>query len=241
MEAQRMYTEAEKIFGADTDIVLEMLQPDQNPRKFLDGFQNAYIAGKMGDIAALENSTAAAYLTEEQRNLAFDLGTENIPQGKSMPAEMSSADIRDRLEAITIRGTTKLPQGFSAFPEGDVLNERIKKVKPDGDKFDVAMHGSPTAVAFGGSEANMSPHLLAEIIRHSEGYHGQDVRLLSCSTGMTVDGAYCFAEELANALGVTVWAPNDLIIFRENGTFYIGVDGGGKILGFVPNERRRIK
>jgi len=75
MEAQRMYTEAEKIFGADTDIVLEMLQPDQNPRKFLDGFQNAYIAGKMGDIAALENSSVAAYLTEEQRETAFDLGS----------------------------------------------------------------------------------------------------------------------------------------------------------------------
>ena len=64
MEAQRMYTEAEKIFGADTDIVLEMLQPDQNPRKFLDGFQNAYLSGKLGDKAALENSTAAAYLRQ---------------------------------------------------------------------------------------------------------------------------------------------------------------------------------
>ena len=74
MEAQRLYTEAEKIFGADTDIVLEMLQPDQNPRKFLDGFQNAYLSGKLGDKAALENSTAAAYLTEEQRSFAFELG-----------------------------------------------------------------------------------------------------------------------------------------------------------------------
>ena len=75
MEAQRMYTEAEKIFGADTDIVPEKLQPDQNPRKFLDGFQNAYLSGKLGDKAALENSTAAAYLTEEQRETAFDLGS----------------------------------------------------------------------------------------------------------------------------------------------------------------------
>ena len=74
MEAQRIYTEAEKIFGADTDIVLEMLQPDQNPRKFLDGFQNAYLSGKLGDKAALENSSVAAYLTDSQRELAFELG-----------------------------------------------------------------------------------------------------------------------------------------------------------------------
>ena len=74
IEAQRLYTEAEKIFGADTDIVLEMLQPDQYPRKFLDGFRNAYLSGKLGDKAALENSTAAAYLTEEQRMAAYEMG-----------------------------------------------------------------------------------------------------------------------------------------------------------------------
>ena len=158
-----------------------------------------------------------------------------------MPADTAGAETRDRLEAITSRGTTKLAQGFSAFPEGDVLNERIKKVRPDGNKYDVAMHGSPTAVAFGGVEANMSPHLLAEVIRHSEGYHGQDIRLLSCSTGMTVDGAYCFAEELANALGVTVWAPNDLIFFRKNGTFYVGRNKQGSMVPYEPNDRRRTK
>ena len=65
--------------------------------------------------------------------------------------------------------------------------------------------------------------------------------LLSCSTGAVVDGGYCFAEELANALGVTVWAPNDLIIFRGDGTFYIGRDRGGEFLPFGPNERGRIK
>ena len=236
-----MYSEAEKTFGPDADIAMEAYQPGQDPRKFLDGIKTAYLSGKIGSKAALENSTAAAYLTEAQRELSFVLGAGNKPAGGSIPADTVSADIRDRLEAVTIRGTTKLPQGFSAFPEGDALNERIKKVRPDGNKFDVAMHGSPTAVAFGGNEANMSPHLLAEFIRHSDGYHVQDVRLLSCSTGSSVDGAYCFAEELANALGVTVWAPNDLIVFRKDGTFYVGRDHGGKILPFGPNERGRIK
>ena len=239
--AQEMYAEVEQRYGQDAEAVLEYYQPGQNPRKFLDGFQNAYLAGKMGNKTALKNSGVVAYLTEEQRNLAFDLGVENVPQGKSMPAEVTSADARDKLDIITTRGTTKLPQGFSAFPEGDVLNERIKNVKPDGDKFDVAMHGSPTAVAFGGTEANMSPHLLAEVIMHSEGYHGQDIRLLSCRTGAVVDGEYCFAEELANALGVTVWAPNDLIFFRKNGTFYVGENKEGSMVPYEPNDRRRIK
>ena len=72
--AQEMYAEAEKWYGSNADTVLEMFQPGQDPRKFLDGFRNAYIAGKLGNKAALENSTAAAYLTEEQRGIAFDLG-----------------------------------------------------------------------------------------------------------------------------------------------------------------------
>jgi len=241
IEAQRLYADVERIFGSNADTVLETFQPGQDPSKFLDGFRNAYLSGKMGSKAALENSTAAAYLTEAQRELSFVLGAGNKPAGGSIPADTVSADIRDRLEAVTIRGTTKLPQGFSAFPEGDALNERIKKVRPDGNKFDVAMHGSPTAVAFGGNEANMSPHLLAEFIRHSDGYHVQDVRLLSCSTGSSVDGAYCFAEELANALGVTAWAPNDLLFVSTNGIIAIGKSGKGKMIPYQPNERGRIK
>ena len=72
--AQEMYVKAEERFGSDMDAVLESYQPGQNPRKFLDGFHNAYLSGKLGDKAALENSTAAAYLTEEQRRLAYALG-----------------------------------------------------------------------------------------------------------------------------------------------------------------------
>ena len=72
--AQEMYAKAEERFGSDMDAVLESYQPGQNPRKFLDGFQNAYLSGKLGDKAALENSTAAAYLTEEQKTLAYEIG-----------------------------------------------------------------------------------------------------------------------------------------------------------------------
>ena len=236
--AEQIYAEAERRFASNAQTVLEMLQPGQDPRRFLDGFQNAYILGKQGNHAALDRSSAAAYLTQLQRQYAFELG---VNGGKSIPAHTGVMDARDRLSAIPLRGTSKIAQGFSAFPEGDILNERIKRVKPDGDKFDVAMHGSPTAVAFGGSEANMSPRLLAQIILRSEGYHGQDIRLLSCSTGAPVDGGYCFAEELANALGVTVWAPNDLLMVNKNGIFYIGLDGSGRMVDFAPNERGRIK
>jgi len=72
--AQQMYAKAEKHFGDNAEVVLEAYQPGQDPGKFLDGFQNAYIAGKLGNKAALENSTATAYLTQEQRMAAYEMG-----------------------------------------------------------------------------------------------------------------------------------------------------------------------
>ena len=87
----------------------------------------------------------------------------------------------------------------------------------------------------------MSARTLADIIRHSEGYHGQNIRLLSCSTGKSVDGAYCFAEELANALGVEVSAPNMDLYIAPNGKYRVGEFGEGDFVVYRPNQRRRIK
>lgn len=155
--------------------------------------------------------------------------------------DILSANDRDKIKDITIRKTIKIKQGFSAFPEGDVLIEFTKNIEPDGNKFDVAMHGSPDAVGFGSRAANMSPRLLANIIRHHEDYHGQEIRLLACNTGVRVGEEYCFAEELANALGVVVYAPNDLLFIRKDGTFYIGIMEQGDLIPYKPNEMGRFK
>lgn len=155
--------------------------------------------------------------------------------------KLIAADARDNLDEIVTRKTKTIQQGFSAFPENDRLYMYADNVSPDGDKFDVALHGTPTAVCFGSTEANMSPRLLASIIRHSDGYHGQPIRLLSCSTGKIVEDEYCFAEELANALGVTVYAPNDLLYIAKSGIILVGSDGTGAFVPYKPNERKRYK
>lgn len=149
------------------------------------------------------------------------------------------ADARDNLNAIVKRSTIKLENGFACFPDNDPLNKYVQNVKPLKTYFDVAMHGSPTAVAFGTAETNMSPHLLASIIRHSDGWNGQKIRLLSCSTGKQEGDNYCFAEELANALGVEVKAPNDLLYIYPSGRIAVGPTGKGKIISFLPNQRER--
>jgi hypothetical protein len=151
------------------------------------------------------------------------------------------ADTRDDLKKIATGCTIKLKNGFAAFPENDPLSVNIQNVKPLKTYFDVAMHGSPTAVGFGTKETNMSPRLLAAVIRHMDGWNGQKIRLLSCNTGERIGDNYCFAEELANALGVTVKAPDDVLYIAKNGVMHIGELKNGKFVDYKPNERWRRK
>ena len=151
------------------------------------------------------------------------------------------ADARDDLQKIVTNSTIQLENGFAAFPEGDPLQKYVQAVKPLENYFDVAMHGTPTAVGFGTEETNMSPRLLASTIRHTGGWNGQNVRLLSCSTGKQSGDGYCFAEELANALGVTVKAPDDTLYIYPNGKLEVGKLNDGHMVDYKPNERGRKK
>ena len=165
----------------------------------------------------------------------------SIDHADSEALEFFAVNSRVKLTSIVKRSTIKTQSGFSCFPDGDSLNENVQKVAPIDGYFDAAMHGTPTMVGFGTTEMNLSPRLLASVIRHSEGYHGQNVRLLSCSTGKIADGEYCFAEELANALGVEVSAPNDTLFIFKSGEFRIGKRGDGAFVSFQPNQRRRLR
>ena len=180
----------------------------------------------------------------EQRQAEDAAGADTTAEWLFADAEIRdsfSADARDRLTEIVKNGTIKLQRGFMCFPENDPLIENSKKVTPKEGFYDVAMHGSPTAVGFGTRKANMSPRLLANIIRHRADYHGEKIRLLSCSTGLRVDNGYCFAEELANALGVIVEAPDMKIYTDVNGKTRVGWFGEGRMISYKPNERRRVK
>lgn len=145
------------------------------------------------------------------------------------------------MNKIASGGIIRLENGFAAFPKDDPLAVNIKAVKPLKTFFDVAMHGSSTAVGYGTLETNMSPRLLASVIRHMDGWNGQKIRLLSCSTGKQIGEEYCFAEELANALGLTVKAPSDTLYISKHGVIYIGELRDGKFIGYHSNQRGRRK
>ena len=99
--------------------------------------------------------------------------------------------------------------------------------------FDFAAHGAADHIEYGEKGKNMTAHEVAQIIKHHEKYNGQNVRLLSCNTGSTDDG---FAQQLANALGVEVEAPTDLLIVYPDGIFKVGVTGEGTMRRFKPGK-----
>ena len=158
-------------------------------------------------------------------------------------------DKRNQLDKIERRDIIETQAGFACFPE-ERQNEYAKKIKPEKyidngiekTYFDVAMHGTPQAVGFWSEEMNMSPRFLAEVITHNPKYEkGQKVRLLSCNTGEKIENEYCFAEELANIMGVEVEAPNDIIYMSRKGIEKIGRNNEGGFVSYKPNDRRRLK
>ena len=250
--AQDMYTEVEKQFGVDMDAVLEAFQPGQNPRQFLDGFRNAYIAGKLGDKAALENSTAAAYLSDSQRELAFELG-ERAGQGLekggnnvriTLGEAVATADkpyviplSRDVKKEIIRRGVTSKTTIYTNDTAQNPLATYAQRIPKMEGFYDVVMHGVDTAVWF--FETKIDAYTLAQIIRQRPDYKkGTPIRLLSCNTGNTENTGDCVAQLLANELDVIVCAPTEELYVSSGGDITIGEDDCGEMRTFYS---RRIR
>ena len=170
---------------------------------------------------------------------------ENVFESMSASAKeinkIFGADSLKNLQKAVNRSTIKLQNGFACFPDGDPLNDNSKNVTSLDGFFDVAMHGTPRSVFFRSDKNKMSARTLATVIRHSKEYAGQNIRLLCCNTGKQIGDAYCFAEELANALGVTVTAPNKALYIFPDGTLRVGRSGDGVFVNYKPNQRRRLK
>ena len=151
------------------------------------------------------------------------------------------ADARDKYGDIEQDSLVIMEHGISAFPKDDILAVYIKKVPPMKGYFDVSLHGNYTAVGFGTVNTNMSPKTMANLIRHVDGYNGQKIRLLSCNTGNRVNGDYCFAEELANALGVEVMAPSGKLYIGRDGSLRVEENKKDAWIKYKPNDRRRLR
>lgn len=110
----------------------------------------------------------------------------------------------------------------------------LDKVPPKEGYFDFAAHGTENNIEYESKDKVMSAREVARVIKHDKSYNGEKIRLLSCSTGATDEG---FAQQLANALGVEVEAPSDVLIVSPDGTYQIGYDGKGEMRTFKPKRK----
>jgi hypothetical protein len=86
--------------------------------------------------------------------------------------------------------------------------------------FDVVAHGSPNKIKIEtpNSSVLVDHRTAARLIQQQPGYNGQNIRLLSCSTGACDTG---FAQNLANNMNVEVHAPTDLLWAYPDGKMLV--------------------
>ena len=147
-------------------------------------------------------------------------------------------------KTVSQRLTKFAPRGNVGRGAIDLMNEgdrflinaaRRTDVDPDGF-LDVVLHGNSTRVQIG--DRIFDHRALAQIIRRDPQFVGQDIRLLSCSTGACPTG---IAQNLSNKLGVRVRAPTDTLFAFPDGRLTIGPTPNantGRFVDFVPGGGR---
>ncbi|MEW2355422.1 hypothetical protein [Spirillospora sp. NPDC029432] len=131
-------------------------------------------------------------------------------------------------------------------------------LQPDPDRYILNAHGTRDAMFIGDYNVPQSVDDIAALIRHDPNWNGRDVFLLSCNTGESrfldrLTGHRPFAALLAERLGVTVTAPDDLAFndhagnmyttsarMRPDGTWDVDHPPRGRWVAFHPDGSRTV-
>lgn len=135
----------------------------------------------------------------------------------------------------TIKRCIKQDKPF--FDDG-LLGKYSERIPLEENRYITSMHGTNNSVMLYDQEADAK--ILANIIRSRSDYNGEEIVLISCNTGNTDAGENCFAQQLANELGVRVHAPTRYGAVNSKGEYYSSDKSGIKRDGeFKPFEPRR--
>ena len=153
---------------------------------------------------------------------------------KKKPYEIKKS--RKRKLEIIEKGASIDKPIFAVDTETNKFASYVMNIPKNEGFYDVALHGTPTSAEFFGEE--IDAYTLANIIRNRKDYEsGKKIRLLSCSTGKTDETGDCFAQILANELGVEVEAPTKDILVFPNGDFIVGEENDGIMKTFFSRGR----
>lgn len=160
-----------------------------------------------------------------------------LPDGTSSISSYSKAMTPSK--ALSATGTNNaVPAGANLIGAGDRLAEAATWVKPQQGVFDVIVHGSEDMfhVLHNGKWVEIDQRTLSTFIQKN-GYAGEPIRLISCSTGACSTGV---AQNLANKLGAQVIAPSDTVWIHSNGNLTIGnsaTNNTGVWNSFTPGKK----
>lgn len=125
------------------------------------------------------------------------------------------------------------------------LHRYAKNIKPlegyedftchaDADSFYIDVGGAGKEDDF----FKLTPQEYAERIKASPTYKGGNIRIISCQAGAKEDGA---AQRLADALGVSVYAPTEAVHVTENGEMFVSNNDILAEIWYNENDRSTIK
>ncbi|MFL6118748.1 hypothetical protein [Actinophytocola sp.] len=187
-------------------------RPERQAREDLHALRQAYDGLDNGEPAPQDHERQAEHEARQRKAAAGLRGGE---QG-ARPA----GRLRSYLDE-----SVATPAGRAFYAAGDELLTDVADVRPEPGQYTVDMHGGEDFVRIG--EDRLTADDLATLIEADPHWHGEPIRLLACETGQSANG---FAQQLADRLGVTVYAPSDYLEITPDGEVLVGrpaQDSGG--------------
>ncbi|MFI1742413.1 WXG100 family type VII secretion target [Streptomyces sioyaensis] len=169
--------------------------------------------------------------------------------GKRRTWQLYHAKKSDAMAPPMKPGDDALPSGHPVYHGNqtttigydDLTLSNLERVAREPGIHDAVVHGTKKGVFLAGRmnpagevriSYPVSPHHVAEALRNNPNYDGGPVRLISCRSGA---GTEPLGQDVANELGVPVYAPTDRIgVDRALGTQVPTIDKGGYWRLFLP-------
>jgi hypothetical protein len=122
------------------------------------------------------------------------------------------------------------PAGRAFYAAGQ-MPANAHKVPAEPGQYTIDIHGGPDFVRIGTDRLTADD--LAALIEADPNWNGEPIRLLACETGLLPNG---FAQQLADRLGVWVYAPSEMVGIGSDGKPYVPRTGVNKAGLAVPGR-----
>ena len=131
---------------------------------------------------------------------------------------------------------------LNLYPEDEGIYDAANRLPKKNGVFRIGAHGSAEYIKGPNGEKIYAKDLAAMLKKPDSGWKtGTTIHLLSCDTGKTpVGGGDSFAQQLADLLHVTVFAPNTKVFYDPSDWtvhFYDpDTNKTGKFIPFIPSD-----